>query len=60
MPGRKKHGSIPRSRWKVYEALKKKMGKTRAAKIAMAGITKAGRKRMAQKASRTRKRRGKR
>lgn len=43
----------------VYERLKAKMGKTRAAKIANAGKTKADRSRMAKKAARTRKMRGK-
>lgn len=57
MPGRK-HGNIPLSRSKAYEKLKKRYGKTRAAKIAWEGRTKAGRSRMAKKAARTRKRRG--
>lgn len=57
MPGRKKHGNIPRSRWKTYEKLKRKMGKRAAARISWAGKTKAGRSRMAKKAARTRKRR---
>jgi hypothetical protein len=42
----------------VYEALKGRMGKTRAAKIANAGKTHADRSRMAKKAARTRKQRG--
>ena len=53
----KKHGNIPRSRSKAYENLNKKLGKTRAAKIAWAGTTKAKRSAMARKAARTRKRR---
>lgn len=59
MPAGGKHGNIPRSRSSAYEALRRKgMSKTRAAKIANAGITKAGRKVMARKAARTRKARG--
>lgn len=42
----------------VYERLKLRYGKTRAAKIANAGRTHADRSRMARKAARTRKRRG--
>lgn len=53
----KRHGNIPLSRSKVYEKLKKKFGKTIAAKIAMKGRTKKGRNSMAKKAARTRKRR---
>jgi hypothetical protein len=50
--------SITKGRRGVYEALKKHgMSKTRAAKIANAGKTRAGRSRMARKAARTRKRR---
>lgn len=47
--------SIHRTRHRVYEALRRK-GHTKesAARIANAGKTKAGRKRMAKKASRTR------
>ncbi|RZF06021.1 hypothetical protein [Streptomyces albidoflavus] len=43
---------------RVYEALKGRLGKTRAAKIANAGKTHADRSRMAKKAARTRKARG--
>lgn len=57
MPGRK-HGNIPRSRSRAYEAIKKRLGKTRAAKIAWAGVTRAARSRMAKRAARTRKRSG--
>lgn len=49
---------IVASRVKVYEALKPKMGKTKAAKIANAGKTHQDRVRMAKKAARTRKMRG--
>lgn len=49
---------IVASRRDVYERLKPKMGKTRAAKIANAGNTHADRSRMAKKAARTRKARG--
>lgn len=56
MPGHK-HGNIPAGRAAVYEALRRH-GHTKksAAKIAWAGKSKAGRKRMARKAARTRKR----
>jgi hypothetical protein len=55
----KKHGNIPRSRSRAYEKLRRK-GKSKrvAAKIAMKGRTKAGRKAMARKAAATRRRRG--
>ncbi|WP_322500803.1 hypothetical protein TR631_12395 [Streptomyces rochei] len=49
---------IVAGRGKVYEALKSRMGKTRAAKIANAGQTKADRSRMAKKAARTRRQNG--
>jgi hypothetical protein len=49
---------IVAGRGRVYEALKGRMGKTRAAKIANAGKTHADRSRMAKKAARTRKQRG--
>jgi hypothetical protein len=49
---------ITAGRAKAYEALKPKMGKTRAAKIANAGKTHEDRVRMAKKAARTRKIRG--
>ncbi|GAB2718184.1 hypothetical protein [Streptomyces bullii] len=48
---------IVAGRGKVYEALKGRLGKTRAAKIANAGQTKTDRSRMAKKAARTRQRR---
>jgi hypothetical protein len=57
MPGNRLR-SIAAGRRDVYEALKGKLGKTRAAKIANAGKTSSGRKAMARKAARTRKRRG--
>ena len=50
---------IVAGREKVYERLKAKMGKTRAAKIANAGQTHQGRSQMAKKAARTRKAKGK-
>lgn len=54
----KRHGNIPVSRSKAYEALRKKgASKEKAARIAMAGVTKEGRKKMARKAAATRKRR---
>lgn len=56
MPG--KRGHIAKGRHDVYDALKPKLGKTAAAKIANAGATKAGRSAMAKKAARTRKGRG--
>lgn len=49
---------ITPSRVNVYEALKPRMGKTRAAKIANAGKSRAGRSAMDKKAARTRARRG--
>ena len=49
MPGRR-HGNIPLSRSRAYEALRRKgFSKRSAARIAWAGRTKAGRKRMARK-----------
>jgi hypothetical protein len=57
MPG-KRMNSIAKGRRPVYEKLKAKgFSKKKAAKIANAGKTKAGRSRMAKKAARTRKRR---
>jgi hypothetical protein len=53
MPGHK-HGNVPASRSGAYEAIKKKLGKRSAARIAWAGVTKAGRSRMARKAARHR------
>jgi hypothetical protein len=58
MPGRTHGGHITPGRTNVYEALKARMGKARAAKIANAGKTHTERSRMAKKAARTRKRRG--
>jgi hypothetical protein len=59
MPKGGRHGNIPLSRSRVYEALRRKgMSKTRAAKIANAGVHKSGRKAMARKATRTRRARG--
>jgi hypothetical protein len=56
MPG-KKYRSIATGRRDVYEALKRRgFTKSKAAKIANAGKTKAGRKKMARKAARNRKR----
>jgi hypothetical protein len=56
VPG-KRLNSIAKGRRHVYERLKGSMGKRRAAMIANAGKTRAGRSAMARKASRTRKRR---
>lgn len=54
----KRHGNIPLSRSKAYEAVKRKSGsKQKAARIAWKGRTKRGRSAMAKKAVRTRKRR---
>jgi hypothetical protein len=57
MPGNRLKSITP-GRHKAYEKLKTKMSKKKAAKIANAGKTHAGRSRMAKKAARTRKRRG--
>jgi len=55
----KRHGNIPLSRSRAYEALRNKgASKSKAARIAWAGRTRAGRSRMAHKAARTRKARG--
>lgn len=54
MPGKTHGGHITPSRTKVYEALKGKLGKKSAARIANAGKTSSGRKRMAKKAARSR------
>lgn len=52
----KKHGNIPVSRSSAYEALRRKgASKSKAARIANAGVTKAGRSSMARKAAATRK-----
>lgn len=57
MPGSRHGPSIKRP--KVYEALRRRgMSKTKAAKISNAGTSRAKRSRMAKKAARTRKRRG--
>lgn len=59
MPKGGKHGNIPRSRSSAYEALRRKgFSKQSAARISWEGKTKSGRKKMARKAARTRKRRG--
>lgn len=55
MPGRTHGGHITPGRTNVYEALKNKLGKERAARIANAGKTSSGRKAMARKAARSRK-----
>lgn len=56
MPG-KRLNSITKGRRHVYERLKSKgMSKQKAARIANAGKTRAGRSAMARKAARTRKR----
>jgi hypothetical protein len=57
MPGRRLRSIAP-NRQHVYERLKRRYGKRKAAKIANAGKTRPGRSRMARKAARTRKRRG--
>jgi len=55
MPRGKKARGITKGRRHAYEGMRKKgMSKTKAAKIANAGKTKAGRSRMAKKAARTR------
>jgi hypothetical protein len=58
MPGRTHGGHITPGRTNVYEALKNRLGKTRAAKIANAGKTHQARSRMAKAGARTRKKRG--
>lgn len=57
-----KHGFVYRSRHDTYRALRRKRGKTQrsAARISNAGRTFAQRSRMAKKAARTRRRRGRR
>ena len=53
-----KHGYVARSRHSVYRALRRRgMSKSKAARIANEGTTSSGRKVMARKAARTRKRR---
>jgi hypothetical protein len=54
-----KYGFVYRSRHGAYRKLVGRYGKKVAAMISNAGRTKAGRSRMAKKAARTRKRRGK-
>jgi hypothetical protein len=59
MPRGGKHGNIPVSRSRVYEALRRQgASKAKAARIAWEGVTRTGRKSMARKASRTRRRGG--
>ena len=58
MPGKRTRGITP-GRVNVYERLKESMSKRKAARIANAGKTKAGRSAMAKKAAKTRARRGK-
>jgi hypothetical protein len=54
-----RYGYVAKTRQKVYRALRKKgASKSKAARIANAGVTRAGRSAMARKASRTRKARG--
>jgi len=53
-----RHKTIWNNRERVYEKLKRRYGTRTAARIANAGHTKAGRSRMAKKAARTRRRRG--
>jgi uncharacterized protein (DUF302 family) len=55
-----KRGYVVRSRWDAYRALRRKgASKSKAARIANEGRTKAGRKVMARKAAATRRRRKK-
>jgi len=61
MPGKaskeaRKH--ISPGRLGVYEAIKGRLGKRSAARIANAGASRSGRSRMARKAARTRRQRG--
>jgi hypothetical protein len=54
-----KHGFVYRSRHRAYRALRRKgMSKSAAAAISNAGRARSGRSRMARKAARTRKARG--
>lgn len=55
-----KYGYVVKSRQRVYRALRRKRGMTKgmAAAIANAGRLRTGRSRMAKKAARTRRRRG--
>lgn len=53
-----KYGFVYKSRHRAYRAIRKQgASKSKAARIANAGVTKAGRKVMARKAAATRKRR---
>jgi hypothetical protein len=55
----KKHGNIPLSRSRAYEAMRRKgFSKAKAARISHAGRTFPQRSRMARKAARTRRRGG--
>jgi hypothetical protein len=59
MPAGGKHGNIPLSRSRAYEAMRRKgFSKAKAARIAHAGRTYPQRSRMARKAARTRRRGG--
>ena len=54
-----RYGFVYRTQHDVYRALRRKgASKSKAARIANAGVTRAGRSRMARKAARTRQRRG--
>jgi hypothetical protein len=54
-----RYGYVAVARQDVYKALRRKgASKSKAARISNAGITRAGRSRMARKAARTRRRRG--
>lgn len=58
MPKGGKHGNIPRSRSRAYEALRRQgLSKKVAAMISWKGVTFGGRSAMAKKAARTRQRR---
>jgi hypothetical protein len=59
MPRRRgRRGNIPANRERAWKALRKKMPERIAAAIAVKGRTRQGRKEMARKAARTRKRGG--
>lgn len=54
-----KYGYVAKTRQRAYRALRKKgASKSKAARIANAGVTRVGRSLMARKAARTRKARG--
>lgn len=54
-----KFGYVAKTRQNVYKALRKRgASKSKAARIANAGVTRAGRERMASKAAATRRRKG--